>query len=319
MGKYFKVFVVCLMTALSLSSCSSTSSQEKLSLRENTLEVRKDYNSYLALRYLTYSRALDELGRGRDSVYFAKKGLNAANNVNTFPESPEDWRLDDTAFLEASLGYDRLVSVILEENKEVIPEQLASLQFFYDCWVEKESGDYDLTGMGKCKAQFYSLLEEVEGFTSAITQLKQEKLQKQKNLLDQKRLLSLSDKEDGKFDIYFDFDCYKLNEKGIKEIVKILDYIDSLDGQFIVELEGHTDRVGKKLYNEALARKRALSVKSKLVANGVPNSNIKMKALGENAPRIITKNNVQNQNNRRVTIYVRKEDSLISTVPLPIE
>jgi len=68
---------------------------------------------------------------------------------------------------------------------------------------------------------------------------------------------------------------------------------------------GHTDRVGAVEFNDALSRKRAETVASRLVAAGVPAERIAVAGRGEREPLIPTNDEVAEPRNRRVEIKVR--------------
>jgi outer membrane protein OmpA-like peptidoglycan-associated protein len=51
-----------------------------------------------------------------------------------------------------------------------------------------------------------------------------------------------------------------------------------------VIVEGFTDGIGSRAYNQELSRRRALSVRDALVANGVPNGKVYLSAFGEDTP-----------------------------------
>ena len=76
--------------------------------------------------------------------------------------------------------------------------------------------------------------------------------------------------------------------------------------------------MGKKLYNDVLARKRALAVKTRLIKNGVPKDLIEVTSAGEDDPEIITEEGDKNKSNRRVGVYVLKGSDNLSVIPLPL-
>lgn len=92
-----------------------------------------------------------------------------------------------------------------------------------------------------------------------------------------------------------------------------------MEGDYKLTIEGHTDRVGNKMYNQSLARKRALTVQNKLTRNGIPKDVIIVTSSGEADPKIITKNEQREKLNRRVTIRVEDLNGDFSPVPLPLD
>ena len=72
-----------------------------------------------------------------------------------------------------------------------------------------------------------------------------------------------------------------------------------------IGLDGYTDPRGSKPYNQKLSQRRVDSVKSALVAAGVPESRIRTGAFGETRPRCSEANEQCWQRDRRVEVLVR--------------
>lgn len=68
---------------------------------------------------------------------------------------------------------------------------------------------------------------------------------------------------------------------------------------------GHTDRVGSLQVNDALSVLRAETVRSALVAAGLPESAVSASGRGEREPLVPTEDEVAEPRNRRVVITVR--------------
>ena len=69
-----------------------------------------------------------------------------------------------------------------------------------------------------------------------------------------------------------------------------------------VQIAGHSDRSGPAGINLAASRRRALAVKSHLIANGIPAGRIAVSAFGESRPVVPTEDGVREAQNRRVEI-----------------
>ena len=68
---------------------------------------------------------------------------------------------------------------------------------------------------------------------------------------------------------------------------------------------GHTDLVGTDDFNDALARKRAESVRTVLIARGIASDNVVAVGRGKREPAVPTADGVAEPRNRRVEILVR--------------
>ncbi len=72
-----------------------------------------------------------------------------------------------------------------------------------------------------------------------------------------------------------------------------------------VLVTGHTDRVGRLVDNDRLALRRAESMRDTLVAHGIAASAISVAGRGEREPLVPTADDVPEERNRRVEIFVR--------------
>ena len=71
-----------------------------------------------------------------------------------------------------------------------------------------------------------------------------------------------------------------------------------------IEVVGHTDSTGSAAYNQGLSERRAVSVRSVLVNNGVNRGRIRAYGLGENQPAANNATANGRQQNRRVEIFI---------------
>lgn len=68
---------------------------------------------------------------------------------------------------------------------------------------------------------------------------------------------------------------------------------------------GHTDAVGNDTFNDALGLRRAETVRARLIAAGVPPSDVQAVSRGKRALAVMTPDGVAEPRNRRVEIIVR--------------
>ena len=87
------------------------------------------------------------------------------------------------------------------------------------------------------------------------------------------------------------------------------------DKRFLIAVEGYTDSVGDKEYNEALSRKRAEAVVEYLVAkHDIPIYKIHMVGLGEEKPVDEAKTRDARARNRRVEVKVFSADQVVASL-----
>jgi outer membrane protein OmpA-like peptidoglycan-associated protein len=112
----------------------------------------------------------------------------------------------------------------------------------------------------------------------------------------------------------FRFNQYRLTPESMADLDKLADQIKS-GRRFFIAVEGYTDKVGDKQYNEALSRRRADSVVEYLVAkHDVPIYRIHMIGLGEEKPVDEGRNRAANARNRRVEVKVFSADEVSASL-----
>lgn len=304
----FNKNLLTILLLLFFSSCMSN--LEHLSIKEQSLRSSKTLNGYLGLEYLQYARDLEVKERTREANYFAKKGNSAADNKPIYPEVPEKWKLDETQIEEATVARTRLLELLYNQRaNQYLAPQLAHLHLLYDCWITNENNDDYLAQMARCKILFFHLEDEINRY---LKQMDKKEEAKKVNIIE------IKEPEFERFDIYFDLNLTKFNSKADKVFVDLYRHLESLNGDYKIMIVGNADRLGKKLYNEALARKRALAVKTRLLKNGVPQDLITVKSFGSENNQILTLDGDYNKNNRVVSVYILKGRDSLEQIPLPL-
>jgi len=101
--------------------------------------------------------------------------------------------------------------------------------------------------------------------------------------------------------IYFEFEKANLNEKSFPTLIKLSDYL--LANETVkIEIQGHTDNVGSKEFNDTLSSERAESVRNYLIENGITDNRITFIGFGYDKPIFSNESDSGRQLNRRVEI-----------------
>ena len=104
--------------------------------------------------------------------------------------------------------------------------------------------------------------------------------------------------------ILFDFDKAAVKPEATQILDRLVAFLkENRDKR--VDLEGHTDAVGKEPYNLRLSGKRAAAVKDYLVKRGIEASRISVQGFGGIKPIADGKTEAGRARNRRVEIKVR--------------
>lgn len=275
-------------------------------INENLLRARGTYNAYLALEYLDFARNLAQGNNKKDAEYFLKKSTEAAQDQEVIPENPLDWDADPAQIEELVAMQKRLELVSNPQIQNRLPIQMAHLTYLYDCWAAKESKPiFRSSDLAKCRGRFYKLLEEIEFYLDDLKK-------------DQQPATTIVEPKFTRFEILFDLSSYKINDKANKNLLEILKYLLSMNGDYRVLLVGNADRAGNELANQNLALRRVEMVKNYLIKNGVTEDLINQRSFGEDFPDILTSKGVQEQSNRAVGIYVLKGAKSFDAFPLPL-
>ncbi len=132
-------------------------------------------------------------------------------------------------------------------------------------------------------------------------------------------LSSLIAQSSQQWTIDFETDKSKLTEIHQSTLQSIITFCEAYDVEAIL-IEGHTDNVGSKSYNQTLSRKRAESVQNYLIANGMRSQLIQIQVLDYSKPVATNDDEQGRSQNRRtdITILFHPEE-VFSNVSTPDE
>ena len=259
--------------------------------------VSKEYKEFA---YSELYEMHDEL----DANYFAFKANNILKTKIIRIENPKNWKIPDNYENEAKEEYKKISSLLKEEFTFQYPKLVAKLVSGYDCWLEQIEENWQIKDIEYCKNKFTNAYKKI--YASEVS--KQPISKKQESEISSS---SVSEKNKSYFIkgdktksvlVFFKYDSYKLS---ITEKDKLDNYISTLiktDSNPII-IYGHTDTKGSKKYNLILSEQRALSVSKYFRKKGINNKLI-IKSYGEDYPLIITGDNVEEENNRRVEVII---------------
>lgn len=103
------------------------------------------------------------------------------------------------------------------------------------------------------------------------------------------------------FMVFFAFNRYSLSEEALATIRQAVGAVHE-SGSAAIRVIGHADRAGSIACNKVLSLKRAKSVKTALIAEGIADAAISISGRGESEPMVPTADGVREAQNRRVHI-----------------
>ena len=259
--------------------------------------VSKEYKEFA---YSELYEMHDEL----DANYFAFKANNILKTKIIRIENPKNWKIPDNYENEAKEEYKKINSLLKEELTFQYPKLVAKLVSGYDCWLEQIEENWQIKDIENCKNKFTNAYKKIlASETSKQSISKKHKPEINSSAVSEKNksYFIKGDKTKSVL-VFFNYDSHKLS---ISEKDKLDNYISTLiktDSNPII-IYGHTDTKGSKKYNLILSEQRALSVSKYFRKKGINNKLI-IKSYGEDYPLIITGDNVEEENNRRVEVII---------------
>lgn len=112
--------------------------------------------------------------------------------------------------------------------------------------------------------------------------------------------------------VYFKFDKFDPRLRSIPGVDKLAEFLTQYTALKIV-VEGHTDSIGSKKYNDRLSKRRAEMVRRYLIKRGIDASRIDTVGYGKSRPIASNKTLAGRRANRRVEIR------FIGDVPTELE
>ncbi len=103
--------------------------------------------------------------------------------------------------------------------------------------------------------------------------------------------------------VTFAFDSANLTPAAQQSLTSVAQILNQYPESHMV-VTGHTDDVGSDQYNLGLSKRRAGSVASFLISNGVAGQRIQQQGLGETSPKVPNTNETNRAINRRVELVV---------------
>jgi OOP family OmpA-OmpF porin len=118
-------------------------------------------------------------------------------------------------------------------------------------------------------------------------------------------------------DVHFASGAVRVERRDLKTLDAVVAWLKANPDQLVI-VEGHTDAIGPRAANLALAQRRARWVMSYLAARGVPPERITAVARGESDSACANRSSACQSKNRRVRFLVRESGTLqVSAFPSP--
>lgn len=219
-----------------------------------------------------------------DAVYFARKGLLAAQGEVVPPEELGNWRLPEDIIGELSAARAQLVALLDATAREQAPLEAAVAQTRFDCWVEQQEENWQEQDIAACREEFREALAALQAaMAPPVAEPAPAPLAPSVYL------------------VFFDFDRAELTPTAQEVLAEVAEQFRQA-GANRIQIIGHTDTAGPAVYNEKLSMARAQAVAEGLVELGIPATAIDARGVGEEQLLVQTADGVREPSNRRAEI-----------------
>ena len=121
-------------------------------------------------------------------------------------------------------------------------------------------------------------------------------------------LLPINFRQVEKTRVHFESDKAELTEGDVKALDKVVLYVQNDSSVTSINVDGHTDNTGRRIYNRRLSKARAEAVRDFLIIKGLEGDVIRTRYHGERYPVAKNNTNVNKSLNRRTTVRLLRGD-----------
>lgn len=273
--------------ALSLAACGANYDVEGARSLPNR---GSDFHRALQSDYADLAASEKAEADWGDTRTFVDRTRRAAAGDNFGPEQLT--ARDIPGYVENTLSdaRSRLVAVLTDENRRSMPVMAAMAQSAFDCWMQEKEEDRQPEDIARCRSSFNTAMRALEAAEPAPAAAPGD---------------APAAAMPSQFQIYFDFDSATLNSEAQSVVSVISDAHDEYNPATVIVV-GHTDSAGPSDYNIMLSQRRAEAVYNALAEEGIPQSDMRVEAYGEERPRVERPDGTREASNRRVDVLFEK-------------
>ncbi|HEY1722185.1 MAG TPA: OmpA family protein [Magnetospirillaceae bacterium] len=247
-----------------------------------------DFNSALANEYKAFANEEKEEYDWFAQQFYARKGWHATQGQIDPPEDPANWSFDDRqAASDLVNARARLMTVLSSNAPTRAPQLTATAQVKFECWLHEQHEGWQQDEINECKKDFNTAMDQLLGMPKPAAAAPAP--------------APAPAAAPANYMVFFDFDKSMLTPEAHKIIATAAQTIKA-GGDIHIKVTGYTDTVGTVPYNLKLSVRRAKSVDSELIKDGIPAANISMDGKGKSDLLVPTDDGVREPKNRRAVI-----------------
>ncbi|MDH3594291.1 MAG: OmpA family protein [Rhodospirillales bacterium] len=219
-----------------------------------------------------------------DSGHFATKALSAAGDEQVSPDPIYSRRLPPDTVATLTEARKQLTSALEAGARNRTPEAAAESQTSFDCWLQEQEENHQSDDISLCRERFYAALARVQ--------------------TDMGQRVASARPGDGHL-VFFDFNSAKLTGQAVATVEAAAAALKA-GAATKVALSGHADGVGSSTYNMELSQRRLEAVRQLMLSAGIKAEQIGLASYGDTRPRVTTRGDAAEPQNRRVEIDLLK-------------
>lgn len=279
-----KTLVLSVVVSLILASCSYF---PQLSDEERNSVLSDPFKERLRQGYLFHADWEKEQGDNDDAGHYRYKVKSLVNGLSIDPEGLSARKIPTDNLNELADARNKLATAFAKNAKTIVPVLAADAQVAFDCWVEQQEENFQPEHIAACRKDF---MLAAEAMADAL---------KPKEIPVPELVMP------DPYIVFFDFDKDKIRDSARQVLDGVAEAIVEFTPSRVI-IEGHADTVGTNDYNKKLSERRAKAVAKVLTEKGVYEGLLEVKALGEDAPMVPTKDGVKEEKNRYGRIILVK-------------
>ncbi|USG60749.1 OmpA family protein [Sneathiella marina] len=285
-------FAILGAASLVLAACGGKLQQAEMVTPGGSPFQQALYGGYMELAKAEYNE-----GDYIDSDRFAEKAMAAARGENVDPYHPEEWHLPKDREPVLKGARERLMAVKATGVQDKLPNEVASAQTAFDCWVQEQEENRQPKDIAACRDRFVSSMEVIDKMMAPVAVVVEEKV-----VVVAKPMM----KDAKSFEVNFNFDSATPLPGSAEEIEAAAAYVKEFKNPKIT-IAGYTDTVGSVEYNDKLGERRAEAVAFMGMDMGIEAKRIIMRSYGKKDLKVDTPDGTPNAANRRVVVTVESK------------
>ncbi len=292
--KYASKVIFSGLAVMALSACAG----QELGKARGIDPTGSMFDKALYSGYLSLSEGEYKEGDYQDSDAFAMRAMTAGGGKVVLPEEISARPLPAGMVDALTDARSRLASAFQKGAIEKAPNEAATAQVMFDCWMQEQEENFQPEDIAACRADFLGAMGKIDDALKPMAMAAKPVPKPAPMPAPKPKTMA---KIPGSFVVMFDFNSAKL-DSAAQAVINVASGEAGAFKPTRIVIRGHTDRAGNDAYNEKLSQRRAEAVAKALAAAGTKAKAIAVSHHGETQPEVSTGDGKREAANRRVEI-----------------